>query len=85
MMNARTICLVSLVLLLVACSKLTPENYDRLKGGMSYQEVKDILGEPNQCSEVLGLKTCSWGDDKRHIKVNFVGNQVLLFSAEGLR
>ena len=73
------------VLLLAACSKLTLENYDRLKGGMSYQEVKDILGAPSQCSEVLGVKTCTWGNDKRYIKVNFVGNQVLLFSAEGIR
>jgi hypothetical protein len=83
-MNVRILAAI-FVLLLAACSKLTLENYDRLKSGMSYQEVKDILGSPSQCSEVLGVKSCTWGDDKRYIKVNFVGNQVLLFSAEGIR
>lgn len=83
-MNVRILTAI-FVLLLAACSKLTLENYDRLKGGMSYQEVKDILGAPSQCSEVLGVKSCTWGDDKRYIKVNFLGNQVLLFSAEGVR
>jgi hypothetical protein len=52
---------------------------------MSYEKVKEILGAPSQCSEVLGVKSCTWGDDKRYIKANFVGNEVLLFSAEGLR
>lgn len=83
-MNVRILAAI-FVLLLAACSKLTLENYDRLKSGMSYQEVKDILGSPSQCSEVLGVKSCTWGDDKRYIKVNFFGNQVLLFSAEGIR
>jgi Domain of Unknown Function with PDB structure (DUF3862) len=74
-----------LVLALASCSKLTIENYDRLQTGMSYEEVKKILGSPDHCSEVLGVKACTWGNDKRNIKVNFVGNQVLLFSAEGVR
>lgn len=83
-MNARILTAI-FVLLLAACSKLTLENYDRLRSGMSYEKVKEILGAPSQCSEVLGVKSCTWGDDKRYIKANFVGNQVLLFSAEGLR
>ena len=44
-MNARLATAI-LVLLLAACSKLTLENYDRLKSGMGYQEVKEILGAP---------------------------------------
>jgi len=74
-----------LILLLAACSKITLENYDRLQAGMSYDEVKGILGTPDQCSEVLGVKACTWGKEKRNIKVNFVSNQVLIFSAEGIR
>jgi hypothetical protein len=84
LMKAR-ILTVLFVLLLASCSKLTIENYDRLQAGMSYEEVKGILGAPGQCSEVLGVKACTWGNEKRNIKVNFVGNQVLLFSAEGVR
>ncbi len=77
--------LISLTLLLMACSPLTVEKYDRLKTGMSYEEVKKILGAPTKCSDILGVKHCTWGDEKRHIDVNFLGDQVLIFSAENIR
>lgn len=71
--------------LLVACNKLTVENYDKLKSGMPYEEVKRILGTPAKCSEVLGIKHCVWGDDKRHIDVSFVGDQAVVFNGENIR
>ena len=77
--------LICLTLLLMACSPLTVEKYDRLKTGMSYEEVKKILGAPTKCSDILGVKHCTWGDEKRHIDVNFLGDQVLIFSAENIR
>ncbi|TAH48967.1 MAG: outer membrane protein assembly factor BamE [Betaproteobacteria bacterium] len=72
-------------LALMACSKLTPENYDRLKPGMSYLQVKAILGDPANCSDLLTVKTCTWGDDTRYINVNFVADQVVLFNSANLR
>ncbi|ATE59709.1 outer membrane protein assembly factor BamE domain-containing protein [Thauera sinica] len=72
-------------LLLLACSKLTPENYDKLRMGMSYAQVKAILGDPAGCSDLLTVKTCTWGDEKRYISVNFVADQVLLFNSSNLR
>ena len=73
------------VLLLAACSQLSVENYDKIKTGMTYEEVKKILGAPTKCSDIIGVKHCTWGDDKRHIDVNFLGDQVLIFSAENIR
>ena len=75
---------LSLVLLLSACNKVRVENYDKLKTGMPYTEVKQLLGAPSQCSEVLSVKHCVWGDDKRQIDVSFVGDQAVVFTAENL-
>ena len=77
--------IVSLAILLAACGKLSVENYDKLKIGMPYNEVKQILGPPAQCSDVLGVKSCTWGDDKRYINVNFLSDQVIIFNAENIR
>lgn len=82
---APRLALAALALLLAACSKLTVENYDRLKVGMRYEEVKQILGTPEKCSDVLTVKSCTWGDDKRFIQVNFVADQVVLFNSSNLR
>ena len=70
--------------LTVGCSKITQENYDKLKMGQDYDEVVKILGKADECSEVIGIKNCSWGGDKKYIKVKFAGNRVILFSAQGL-
>ncbi len=84
-MNFKTTIIFSLTLLLAACGKLTVENYDKLKIGMPYTEVKQLLGTPERCSDVLGLKSCTWGDDKRYVTVNFIGDQVVIFNAENIR
>jgi hypothetical protein len=52
---------------------------------MSYDEVKGILGSPAKCSEALGIRSCTWGDEKHHVNVNFVADQVVLTSAGNLR
>lgn len=77
--------LLASLLLAAACSKLTAANYEQLKVGMRYAEVKALLGEPDRCSDVLGAKHCVWGDEQKHITVNFVGDQAILFSAENVR
>lgn len=71
--------------LLAGCSKLTAENYARISIGMSYSEVTAILGSPERCDDTVGFKSCKWGDDKRNVSVRFVGEKVLLHSAENLR
>ena len=71
---------------LAACgSKISLENYGKLRTGQSYEEVKQILGDPARCDEVLGIRTCVWGDEQRGISVNFVAGQVMLLSAKNLK
>lgn len=83
--SARILCLAALTIVLGACSKLTVENYDKLKMGMTYGEVRQLLGAPDKCSDVLTVKSCTWGDDKRFVQVNFVADQVILFNSSNLR
>jgi len=73
-------------LLLGACgSQLNMENYNKLKVGQPYDEVKKVLGEPARCDEILGIRTCIWGEEHRNISVNFVAGQVMLLSAKNLK
>ena len=72
--------------LLVACSsKISLENYNKLRTGQSFEEVKQVLGDPARCDEVLTIRTCVWGDEQRGISINFVGGQVMLLSAKNLK
>ncbi len=71
-------------LLAVGCSKLTTENYDQLKVGMNYDEVVTILGKADECSGAIGIKNCTWGNDKKYVTVSFAGNKVIVFSGHGL-
>ena len=73
-------------LLLAACgSKVSLENYGKLRTGQSYEDVTQILGDPARCDEILGIRTCVWGDEQRGISVNFVAGQVMLLSAKNLK
>jgi hypothetical protein len=72
--------------LLGACgSQLSLENYNKLKVGQTYDEVKQVIGDPARCDEMLGVRTCVWGDEQRGISVNFVAGKVLLLSARSLK
>jgi len=77
--------LIAIAIATAGCSKLTPENYAKVKIGMPYNEVTAILGGPNSCDDTAGFKSCRWGDDKRHITVRFAGEKVILHTAENIR
>jgi hypothetical protein len=68
----------------VGCSRVSKENYEKLKVGMAYEEIVHILGSPNTCSETLGTKSCVWGDEKRQIKVSLIASKAIAFSNKGL-
>lgn len=80
-----TCMLAGLMLLVAGCSKLTPENYAKLKMGMPYDEVTVVLGKPTSCNDTLGFKNCRWGNDKRNVTVRFMGEKTVLYSAENLQ
>lgn len=81
----KKVCAVlAMSLLLAACNSLSVANYDRLKVGMSYEEVSNIIGGTEGCNEALGTRTCTWGDAEKQIKVIFVAGRATLFSHKGL-
>lgn len=83
---SRRFALLSLCLLLVACSDpLNQENYSKLKPGMTRPEVEQLLGKPTECSGAFGFSSCTWGDQRTFISVQYGGDKVLLFSGQGLR
>ncbi len=84
-MKKRYLLITALVLLLSGCSKVTKENYDKIKSGMTYDEVVQILGKPEGCSETLGISNCEWKDNDAMISITFISNQVTIAVAEGLK
>ncbi len=69
---------------LVSCSKITAENYQKISVGMEYDEIIKLLGEPNECTVLLNAKTCTWGDEKKNIEVQFIADKVMLYSGVGV-
>lgn len=84
-MKIPTISVLALSLAILGCSKLTLENYDRITMGMPYDEVVRLIGAPDRCDDVMGVRNCAWRDGKRSIDVNFLAGQVLLFSSSNLK
>ena len=82
----KKVLVLAAVLALSACSKLSTENYNKLEMGMNMDEVKAIIGSPDNCSETLGVKSCIWGkEDGTYIKVSFAGDNAATFSNNGLK
>ena len=73
------------LLLFSGCSELTKENYDKIKTGMHYDEVVQLIGKPEECSDTLGLSSCKWKNGKADVKISFISNQVTLISGRQLK
>lgn len=71
-------------LFILACSKVTQENYEKIKLGMSYEEVVDILGKAQECGSSIGMTNCRWESSEKYIRVQFIADKVVFFSAKGL-
>lgn len=84
-MKIRTLVAMSLLLVMLGCSKLTLENYNKITTGMTYEEVTQLIGSPDECDDVMGVRNCVWGNEKRSISVSFLGGKVLLFSSSNLK
>lgn len=77
--------MVLAVLALSACSKLSEANYARLKSGMTYEEVTQLIGKADHCDETLGIKQCVWGNDESNIGAKFIADKAVLFSSKNIR
>ncbi|WDP85572.1 MAG: DUF3862 domain-containing protein [Desulfobacter sp.] len=70
--------------LICGCSKLTRENYEKIEMGMTYDQVVEIIGQPDTCDAAMGAKQCIWGDKDKNITIGFMGDNVILPSMTGL-
>ena len=72
------------LLLLAACSKITQDNFAKIKDEMSEQEVAAILGSPTESSStsLLGISgtTSRWASADAVIVVRFINGKVALKS-----
>lgn len=70
---------------LAGCERVTRENYDRVQLGMPMQQVKQLLGEPDQITsggaEVMGFGGTAanmvWRSGNKSITVTFVNDKVV--------
>ncbi len=69
---------------LPACSKLTVENYNRIKIGMDYAEVVKILGNASECDSIFNAKNCVWNDGKKNVTIKFVADKVVILTSGNL-
>jgi len=84
-MSLRNLAILAACVLLAACSKINQDNYSKLKAGMPKSDVESLLGSPTECSGAIGLTSCTWGDEKTFISVQFAGDKVMMFSGQGLK
>ena len=78
----RRLGIAILLMCLAACgSRLSQENFDKVREGMSQKEVREILGEPAgaEGASLLGLSSgeAVWKDDKTTITVHFLNDKVV--------
>jgi hypothetical protein len=84
-MRTGSIVLAVAAVMLAGCSKLTMDNYTKVKTGLEYSQVVAIIGKPDSCSEALFVKSCVWGDEQKNITVNFVSDKVMLATCRNIR
>jgi len=84
-MSKHFIVSVVALVMISGCSKVSKENYDKIKTGMAFDEVETLLGKPEGCSETLGISNCQWKDGKATINITFINNETSIISAKDLR
>lgn len=71
---------------LAACSKVNPDNYAKVKAGMTREEIHTLLGAPDDASGgslgELGLTTETWKGSKHTITVTFAGDKATIKTIE---
>ena len=80
----RYILMVLVMFFIVGCSNVSKVNYDKIQMGMPYAKVIDILGKADKCDALAGMSDCTWGDEKRFIKVKFIAEKVIFMHSQGL-
>jgi hypothetical protein len=82
-------CAFFLLLVVVACgSKVSEDNYGKIKTGMTLEEVKGILGDPTETPAAVGVAGVSagayvWKDGDKSITVTLMNDKVSLTAKSG--
>ncbi len=75
--------------LLAACTQqtgtVTFESYDKLKLGMQYESVVEIMGPPDHIQPIIGIKQYTWVNGERHIHAKFIAGRAIYYSSKGLQ
>lgn len=80
----KKLLIIVATLSLAACSKVTVENYEKIKIGMDKAEVEAVLGSADNCVEKTLHTNCVWGDESKNIEITLVSDKVTLYSKHGL-
>ena len=85
-MNFRKPFLAELLLVasVVGCTHVNQDAFSQLDAGMSIEDVEGILGKPESCRDQLGRLECIWRDKGREIRVSYIDQKVVVYSASGL-
>ncbi len=78
----KIILVIGLSVMLFACSKVSRENFEKIKPGMTLQEVVSILGEPtgSESVDIAGVTgtAATWKRGETVINIHFLSGQVLV-------
>jgi hypothetical protein len=78
----RNISILLFLTLLIACSRVTEGNYNKIESGMEEATVIKILGDPDESSSMgigsLSGKSSVWDDGKARISIQFFNGKVKL-------
>ena len=80
----KKLLIIAATLSLAACSKVTVENYEKIKIGMDKAEVEAVLGSADNCVEKTLHTNCVWGDESKNIEITLVSDKVTLYNKHGL-
>jgi len=77
---SHTVLLASCCITLLACSKVSQTNFEKIKNDMAMKEVIAILGEPTSAESVniMGISGTSavWKDSHAEIDIQFLNERV---------
>jgi hypothetical protein len=71
--------LILVSLCFMGCSKITPKNLRKLNSGMTYAEVKKVVGDADDCKQGIFFKNCDWKEGDKSLRVKFLSEKVFLF------
>ena len=84
----RCLILCCALFLLIGCSKISQDNYQKIQPNMTMQEVIAILGEPTHTENIsiagISGASAAWQDSSGEIAIQFLNDRVTIktFSKE---